>query len=137
MARINNFQENDLIIKPPIGNRGLPVIFSLSGDNMAGVIVIKPGTSAEVPYWDEIKNHPVYVSKLDRGLISVGDDKPEVRHQFSTFGDTLVAPDRLDPQAMKEEASAEKVKNLAYEQEPAITTKRRGRPAKAETTEGE
>lgn len=138
MARINNFMTRDLIIKRPRGG-DLPRIIT-PDKTPYGDIVIKPGHSAEVEFWDKVKNHPVYLSLLDRHKISVGNEKAEAVEHFTSAGDTLKAPERLDPESMKEEATAEGVKNLAYEQEPAIATKRRGRKPKAESepeSEGE
>lgn len=139
MAKIKNGMSRMLRIQAPRKGAS-PVILSLSKP-LTGVVTIPPFGEAEVPFWDEVKNHPVYQSLLERGKIAVGNDEPDGEPHFTSTGDTLKAPERLDPEAIKDEAKAEKVKNLAYENEPTITTKRKpGRKPKAETeseSEGE
>lgn len=136
MARINNFMTRDLVIRRP--RKADDVKLITFGKYDAGDVVVPPGQSAEVDFWDEVKDHVVYQSMLSRRKISVGDDIPVAREHFTSAGDTLKAPARLDPEAMREEANREGVKNLSYDQEPAISTKRRspGRPSKA-SVEGE
>lgn len=138
MAKIKNGMSRPLRIQAPRKGAS-PLILSFSKE-IAGVVTIPPFGEAEVPFWDEVKNHPVYRSLLDRGKIAAGNDEPDGEPHFTSADDTLKAPERLDPEAMKDEAKAEKVKNLAYENEPTITTKRRGRKSKAEAdgeSEGE
>lgn len=129
MTKINNGLSRNLIIKRPRDGNS-PVI--LTHKTLAtGDITIPPFGSAEVDFWDKVKGHPVYQNLLDRKLITVGNERPD-KSDFTSAGDTLKAPASLDPDSVKDEATAEGVKNLAYEQEPAIATKRRGRPAKTE-----
>lgn len=131
MTIISNFMTRPLIVRrPSTGAR--PVILAPRGET-SGDVVIPPGGSARVDFWDRIKNHPVYQSLLDRRKIGVGEDDPEAREDFTSAGDTLKAPERLDPETMKREAGAEGVKDLSYENEPQISTKRkRGRKARLE-----
>lgn len=130
MSIINNFMTRPLIVRKP-REGSLPVISGIGGRPL-GDVVIAPGAAGEVDFWDAVKNHPVYRNLLDRKLITVGPDAPEAVEPFTSAGDTLAAPERLNPEAMKEEATAEGVKNLAYENEPKIAAKRRSRKSKAE-----
>jgi hypothetical protein len=130
MPIVNNFMMRPLVIRKP-REGSLPTIFGIGGKPL-GDTVIAPGASGEVSFWDEVKNHPVYRNMLDRKLITVGPDKPEAVEPFTSAGDTLVAPDRFNPDAVKEDATAKGVKNLSYENEPKIAAKRRGRKPKEE-----
>jgi hypothetical protein len=124
MAKITNFMTRNLIVRKP-RDGSTPVILSVKSQPL-GDIVIPPGECAEVPFWDQVKNHPIYQNFLDRKKIGVNAGEVQPTEHFTSADDTLKAPERLDPEAMKEEAEAGKVKNLAYENEPAISTKRKG-----------
>lgn len=138
MAKITNcMPSRSLIIRRPY-DPSRPAIISAKGKNISADIMIAPGKCEEVDFWDKIKNHPVYQSLLDRKKIAVGEGAAMDTDHFTSFGDTLTAPANLDPESMKDEAKKDKVK-ITYENEPAISTKRRGRPPKSESAgdEGE
>ena len=131
MAKITNFMTRNLVVRKPRDGE-TPVILSVKAQPL-GDVVIPPGACVEVPFWDKVKGHPIYQNLLDRQKIGVNAGEAEPTEHFTSTDDTLKAPERLDPEAMKEEAKKGKVKNLAYENEPAISTKRKGgRKSKAE-----
>jgi hypothetical protein len=124
MAKITNFMTRNFIARKP-RDGSAPIILSVKAQSL-GDIVIPPGECGEVPFWDQVKNHPIYQNYLDRKKIGVDAGEVKPTEHFTSADDTLKAPERLDPEAMKEEAEAGKLKNLAYENEPAISTKRKG-----------
>ena len=72
-------------------------------------VVIQPGESAEIDFWDEIKDNKIYQNYLDRGFITVGEDDTLERggtEPYTSFGDTMVAADSLNPEIDDEAAEA-------------------------------
>lgn len=137
MTTISNHMQRDLILQRPYpkaepGKLPPPIITNFG----SRCIVIKPGQSADIDFWDAIQGHAMYRHMLDRGKISVGgsggvDGTSE--GAFTTFGDTLALPDSLNPEIDQEQADADPTKmSLAYgeDAQPGISSKRRGRKAK-------
>lgn len=138
MAKINNHMQRDLIIKRPpqksVSGLALP-----KAAHATSILVIKPGRSAECDFWDDIKNHKFYQSLLSSNppKITVGEDSdlaPGGSAPFTTFGETLEVAESLNPEIDAEDAANDPAKvALTYgkDDQPVISTKRRGRPAKA------
>lgn len=92
---------------------------------MAGSVSIPPFGEAEVPFWDEVKKYPMYQRLLELKKISDDGTEPNGEPHFTSNGDTLKAPERMDPSTVKEDSEAQGVKNLQYKTgDPDIRTKR-------------
>lgn len=105
-TRINNHMTRDLPLQRPHagGRSGLIVPMTMFNKQ---VVVIPPGKSAVIDFWEAIEKHPIYQNYLDRGLITVGEDDTLEKggtEPFTSFGDTLEAADSLDPEIDDEEA---------------------------------
>lgn len=105
-VRISNHMTRILPLRRPYPGGKPGLVLPMTAFN-SQTVVIHPGKSETVDFWDEIKEHPIYQNYLDRGLISVGEgDAPEKggSEPFTSFGDTMTAADSLDPEIDDEEA---------------------------------
>lgn len=107
-VKINNHMQRILPLRRPYpkGDGGSKLVLPLTAFN-SQTVIIQPGKSETIDFWDAIKDHPIYQNYLDRGLITVGEDDTLERggsEPFTSFGDTLEAADSLDPEIDDEEA---------------------------------
>lgn len=132
-TRVNNHMKRPLTLRRPRETgRALLIAAAVPGDN--GDVTIPPGGSADIDFWDAVKDHEFYQNLLDRGLIGIGreDDAPG-GEAFTTYGDTLAPPATLDPERAKEEARQDPaLVDLAYGGDAKPAPKRRGRKPKTE-----
>ncbi|MDR1534626.1 MAG: hypothetical protein LBU64_05945 [Planctomycetota bacterium] len=133
--RINNHLTRALILRRPLPAATEPTRAFSTGD--FGDVQILPGESAEVEFWDRIKNHPIYQNLLSRRLITLGQDAPEPggSEAFTSNGDSLFPPDKLNPELDQAAAENDPLKpELAYGNKVKVS-KQRGRRSKAPAAE--
>ena len=136
MPIVNNHLTRNLILRRPRKD-GERLILRPGAAQGGADLVIPPGGRLSVPFWDEIKKHPIYQSLLQRRLITLDGDEtptPGGDASFTSAGDTLAPPPGLDPAADEGAASADALKpEIAYGNQARIgKTRGRGKPSAAE-----
>ncbi len=142
MTRINNHMERELRLeRPGITPGGLTLPMNAFNSRVVRIPGINPKNGkvsfAEIDFWDQIKNHPIYQNLLERNppAISIGEinERSVEPVPFTSFGDTLQAADSLDPEIDDDDAANDAIPmNL---QRGDMNKPRRGRPPKAINTE--
>lgn len=105
-VRINNHTDRIIPLRRPYPGGKSGLIVPMTAFN-SQTVVLNPHKSEYIDFWDEIKDHPIIQNYLDRHKLSVGENEDPREGDgdpYTSFGDTMVAADSLNPDIDDEEA---------------------------------